>query len=334
MRMISLAPLATAVSSAGGLGFVAAGNDVSNMPTVLEEVKKLQSKTPSLQNVKDMLPVGIGFFTWAGETLLKEALPIIEKYRPAAIWLFAPNKNSEFIPWTKETRRLTEGKTKVWIQVCTVAQAVEIVKSCRPDVLVVQGSDAGGHGLHKAAGIVPLFTEVDDEVSAYCQSAGISKPPLLAAGGIMDGRGAAAALALGASGVVMGTRYLASPESNIAAGYRNDVVCTSDGGQTTERTKLYDQLRGTTDWPLEYGGRGVLNESFHDNAKGMSLEENKRLYEEALGKGDEGWGENGRLTTYAGTGVGLVREIKGAAAITEEVRGDAVKILRRASSRL
>ena len=334
MRLISLASFATEISRAGGLGFIGAGNDVSTLESIFEEVKTQVANHPNLREVKDVLPVGVGFLLWAGEKLLKEALPVIEKYRPAAVWFFAPNKNDELVRWTEETRRITKGKTKIWIQVGSVQNALEVVKTCQPDVLVVQGIDSGGHGLHRGAGIVSLLPEVDDAISQVCQYETMRKPALISSGGIMDGRGAAAVLALGASGIVMGTRYLACPEVNIARGYRDAVIKAADGGQTTERTKLYDQLRGTTDWPPEYGGRGVLNESYYDAANGMVLEENKRRYDEALKKGDEGWGEKARLTTYAGTGVGLAREVKGAAAITAEVREDAKKILKRTASKL
>ena len=334
MRLIALAALATEISKAGGLGFIGAGSDTANLQSILEEVKRSIADAPNLKNVKDVLPVGVGFICWAGQKLLKEALPSIEKYRPAAVWLFAPREHEDLVRWSEEVRRVTQGKTKIWIQVGTVENAVEVTKSCQPDVLVVQGQDAGGHGLHKAAGIIALLPEVDDTITALCKTETIKKPALVAAGGIMDGRGAAAALTLGASGLVLGTRYLASPEANIAEGYRQAVVEATDGGQMTERTKLYDQLRGTTDWPDEYGGRGVLNESHSDAGKGMTFEENKRLYDEAMKTGDEGWGKNARLTTYAGTGVGLVREVKGAAAIAEETREDARKILRSMSSKL
>ena len=63
-----------------------------------------------------------------------------------------------------------------------------------------------------------------------------------------------------------------------------------------------------------------MNKSFHDYQDGMGWEENKKLYEEALGNEDEGWGEDGRLTTYAGTGVGLVREMLSAEQILDQVR--------------
>ena len=333
MRLIALAPLAFEVSKAGGLGFVGAGNDASTLEAILDDVKALQQNDPDLSKISDVLPVGVGFLLWAGDKLLAEALPVLEKYRPAAVWLFASNTNHDMIRWTYEIRQATEWKTKIWIQVGTVENAVEVVQTCQPDVLVVQGHDAGGHGLHKAAGLISLLPEVDDAVAAACRDRDIIMPDVLAAGGIMDGRGAAAALSLGASGVVMGTRYLAAPEANVAQGYREAVLAAKDGGQTTERTKLYDQLRGTTDWPAQYGGRGVLNDSYHDAAKGLAFDENKKLHDEALKKGDGGWGDKARLTTYAGAGVGLVKEIKSAAAITEEVREGAKEIMSRIAKR-
>ena len=273
----------------------------------------------------------MGFLLWAGDKLLQDALPLLEKYRPAAVWLFAPTEPGQLAQWTKETRRVTQDRTKIWIQIGTVADAIETTESCQPDVLVVQGSDAGGHGLEKCAGLVSLLPEVDDAVSALCLEHKIMKPSLVAAGGIIEGRGAAAALMLGASGICMGTRYLAAHEANLPKGYRDAVLEASDGGVTTERGKLYDTLRGTTDWPLRYGGRGVLNESHRDAANGMSVEDNKKLYEDALKRGDGGWGERARLTTYAGTGVGLVKKVMSAAAITEEVREDAKRVMARVS---
>lgn len=334
MRLIALASLAIEVSKAGGLGFVGAGSDVSTLDAELEKVKILQAESPDLKHVEGVLPVGVGFLLWAGEKLLSEALPILKRHKPAACWLFAPSHPSQLSQWTNEIRRVTAGKSKIWIQVSTVTDAVEAIKTCQPDVLVVQGFDAGGHGLERCAGIVSLLPEVDDSVTALCNEEGIEKPALVATGGIVDGRGAAAALALGASGIVMGTRYLASPEASIAKGYREAVLRASDGGVATGRGKLYDMLRGTTDWPARYGGRGVLNESWFDAARGMNFAENKRLYDEALKRGDEGWGDRARLTTYAGTGVGLVKEVKGAAAITEEVRESAKMIIKHTYSKL
>ncbi|EME80425.1 uncharacterized protein MYCFIDRAFT_71718 [Pseudocercospora fijiensis CIRAD86] len=331
MRLIALASLATEISRAGGLGFVGAGSDASNLGEILEEVQKLKASAQGLREVDNVLPVGVGFLLWAGDQLLNDALPLLAKHTPAAVWLFAPREVDQFQQWTREVRRATDNKTKIWIQIGTVAEALEVVGSCDPDVLVVQGQDAGGHGLDRAAGLIALLPEVDDAVTDLCRTKKNIKPTLIATGGIVDGRGTAAAITLGASGVTLGTRYLAAPESNIAKGYRDAVLRAGDGGVHTRRVKLYDTLRGTRDWPERYGGRGVVNESFYDAEKGVSLEENQRLYDEALKKGDEGWGEHARLATYAGAGVGLVKAMKSAASITEEVRDDAKQILKHAS---
>ncbi|KAM3414888.1 hypothetical protein BST61_g10031 [Cercospora zeina] len=332
MRLIALASLATEVSRAGGLGFIGAGSDASNLEILLEEAKHQVAGAQVLRVVDNVMPIGIGFLLWAGEKLLNEALPLIAKYRPAAVWLFAPQQVGDFEQWTREIRRVTDGKTKIWIQIGQVAEAFDVTTMCEPDVLVVQGQDAGGHGLEQASGLVPLVPEVDDAVTDLAHTKGIKKPVLIAAGGIMDGRGAAAALALGASGVTLGTRYLSAPEANITTGYRDAVFSASDGGVWTKRVKLYDTLRGTRDWPERYGGRGVLNQTWFDSEKGLSIEENQKLYDEALKKGDEGWGANARLATYAGAGVGLAKSVKSAARITEEVRDDAKRVLKQAAA--
>lgn len=234
------------------------------------------------------------------------------------------------------------------MQIGSVKEAVEVVRAVGPDVLVVQGADAGGHGLERGAGVVSLVPEVDDALREFCRGSSLSgsrsedpgtqgeerptMPVLVAAGGIADARGAAAALALGAGGVVMGTRFLACPEARISKGYRDEVVRAVDGGQSTVRTKVYDRVRGTDGWPERYDGRGVVNRSYVDAVAGMDWEENKRLYAEEMEKGDEGWGVEGRMTTYAGSAVGLVREVKGAGEVVREVREGVGEVLRGAFS--
>jgi nitronate monooxygenase len=325
MRLIALSHLACEISNAGGLGFIGVGSDASTLEDELQQSRRALH----VKSHEDILPVGVGFLLWAGDKLLQDTLPILERHVPAAIWLFAPEHPDQLTQWTNECRRVTHNKTKIWIQIGTVSDALQALKTCKPDVVVVQGADAGGHGLEKCAGLITLLPEVDDALSADCHDQNLVKPALIAAGGIVDGRGVAAALVLGAQGVVMGTRYLACPEANIAKGYQDAVLKASDGGVSTARGKLYDSLRGTTSWPAHYGGRSVLNESWHDAAKGMSFEENKQRHDEALGLGNEGWGENARLTTYAGTGVGLVKGVEPAAVITKEVRENAIRIAQR-----
>ena len=72
------------------------------------------------------------------------------------------------------------------------------------------------------------------------------------------------------------------------------------------RSRVYDALRGI-EWPSRHNGRGIINQSYLDAQNGMVTDENKSGYQEALQTGDLGWGQSGRVTAYAGCGVGLVK---------------------------
>jgi len=325
MRLIALAPLAVAVSQAGGLGFIGAGSETSGLAEQFEEAQTfLKQCDPPLPTRDDLLPVGVGFLNWGAD--VEEASALVAKYRPAAVWFFAARSPDDMVKWTDRIRQACP-HTKIWIQVGTVKTAVEYTQRCTPDVLVVQGTDAGGHGLQNGgSSLITLLPEVVDALAGLPEA---KQMRLVAAGGIMEARGTAAAMVLGAQGVVLGTRLLGAQEANITKGYRQAVLAAGDGGVSTIRSSVYDTLRGTTDWPAGYGGRGVINRSYHDSLAGMPLEENKKLYNEAVEKGDEGWGDNGRLTTYAGAGVGLVKEVKGAGDIVEEICSTVPVILSR-----
>ena len=321
MLRIADANLATAVSAAGGFGFLAGGFDTSNLKDQLQQASLLASEK-GIYGKNTILPIGVGFLNWGAD--LDRAIEALKAYPPAAVWLFAPREISDLRDWALRVRQELEGKTKIWIQVGTVAEAVQVAKTVLPDVLVVQGADAGGHGLQYSAGLITLLPEVDDAL----QHNGISGIPLIAAGGILDGRGAAAAMCLGAHGVAMGTRFLAAKETAIAKGYKDEIVRANDGGVNTVRSKVYDTLRDINDWPERYGGRGIINQSFLDVKDGVVSEENKALYKKAMQNGDAGWGVKGRMTTYAGTGIGLVTEVKTAKEIVQEILGGACKPLK------
>ncbi|MCJ1262067.1 hypothetical protein MMC22_001936 [Lobaria immixta] len=130
-----------------------------------------------------------------------------------------------------------------------MSDALEAAKSCNPDVLVMQGTDAGGHGLARGAGIITLLPEIADALN----EANLGNTSLVVAGGIVEGRGAAACLAIGVTGV--------------------DVLRRTDGGISTVRTVVYDTLRGTTDWPERYDARSIINASYLDIQDGVITEE-------------------------------------------------------------
>jgi nitronate monooxygenase len=322
MRLISGPSLAVAVSRAGGLGFLGAGagSDLSSLHSNLQEASSLLSSSPITGTPEGILPIGVGFLNWGADLAVAVRVLSDLRLKPAAVWFFAPKITEDLASWSVSVRAATENRSKIWVQVGTLASAVEAVKVCLPNVLVIQGSDAGGHGLARSSSIISLLPEVSDALM-HPSLLGPDFPiSLVAAGGIVDSRGVAAALMLGASGVSLGTRFLASREADISQGYKQAVMDARDGGVSTVRSLLYDNLRGTTEWPGGYNARGLINKSFRDWEAGMPEGENKKLYEEAVKAGDQGWGqENGRMTTYAGTGVGLINSIKPAGEIVEGI---------------
>ncbi|KAE9973491.1 hypothetical protein EG328_004391 [Venturia inaequalis] len=324
MRVLSGPSLAVEVSKAGGLGFIGPGTKPEDLgPALLQATKLVQEDSgATLSKCKsDLLPIGIGVQTWAGD--LEQSTRILngQRRKPAVIWLFAPRHGQkELDEWALRLRDVSKG-SQIWIQVASVADA--ITAAPRSDVLVIQGTDAGGHSLKKGAGIITLLPEVSDALN----NLGHGDIPLIAAGGIADSRGVAAALTLGASGVAMGTRLLASNEATINPAYQRHVIEAQDGGQNTIRTQFYNHLRGTMDWPEPFDARGIINQSWCDFESGMPFEQAKVLHDEAIELG-KAWGSNGRTATYAGTGVGLVNEVKGAGDIIKQVREGCENIMK------
>lgn len=339
MRLLAGPALTHAVSSAGGLGFLGAGIPGRDFdgPKLVSLIKETASLFPDdwytcrgLEHM-DVYPFGIGFLLIdVGEAewkMVYDALRSLPKL-VAAIWLFPAANMATLAKWDDLRYACNRGdNAQSWIQVGTVAMADEVATKCDPDVLVVQGADAGGHGLVASASIISLLPEVDDHFKQMTKED--NHITLIAAGGIADGRSVAAASMLGASGVVLGTRFLATPECVITKGYQNAVLAAKDGGINTVRTKVYDTLRGTP-WPEKFNGRAIKNQSWYDaqETRDEVTDELKAKFEKAMKLGDDAWGIDGRATTYAGAAVGLVKDVKPAGQIVKEIREQAKKIIR------
>lgn len=308
------ADLATAVTKAGGLGFIGADNDMESLDKGLTQVEQ------SLGRHNDMLPIGVGLLSFVVQA--DRVIPILQRHRPAIVWLFAAKELKDYATWAEKVRAATP-QSQIWVQVGSVAAALTVAEQCKPDTMCIQGVDAGGHGFEKGAGIISLFPEAGDALAA----AGHGHIPLVTAGGISDGRSAAAAFALGAQGVVMGTRFLSASETQMHPIARKAVLQAKDGGQSTTRAKLFDELRGPNIWPGAYDGRSIVMESYNDHARGVDIDEIRKLHAEALKADDAGFGEDGkgRAAIWAGTGVGLVKREQPAAEIVEEVRKEIVE---------
>jgi nitronate monooxygenase len=189
-------------------------------------------------------------------------------------------------------------------QIQTVAQAVEAL-DIGADIVVAQGTEAGGHGATRSTlALVPAV------VDAVRQRNG--EVLVVAAGGIADGRGLAAALMLGAHGALLGTRFLASDEALTSAAARAKLVTAR--GDDTIRTRVFDIVR-SLDWPALYTGRALQN-AFSQQWHGREAELEKSLPAEAARYARAA--EANDLDTsvvFAGECVDLIRDVRPAAAI-------------------
>ncbi|KAI4730724.1 inosine monophosphate dehydrogenase [Aureobasidium sp. EXF-10728] len=289
--------LAHAVSKAGGIGFLGGLPDPKALRTALQDVTELVTKTATPQPGAT-LPIGLGVLLFAQK--LEDVVGLVAEFRPRAIG--------------------------------SVRDAIHLAQSCKPDVLVLQGADAGGHGGQKGAGIISLIPET----LAALQRLGVCDSiSIVAAGGIVDGSAVAAALTLGADGVVMGTAFLAADETTVHPSYRSAILETEDGGQTTIRAKLFDELAGPNIWPKDFDGRALIAQSYKDHIRGVSIDEIRKSHAEAKQTDHLGFDqENRRAAIWAGTGVGLVRKKAPAAEILTEVREAAKTALENAIRRV
>lgn len=328
MRVFAGPDLAVAVSAAGGLGFIGPAPRTLDMQKDLEVARKVvQDQMQGMRGTgpsekTSALPVGVGFQLWSDD--LGTATTLVEQHQPCVAWLYAPcDEGSDFAEWTTALRQASSN-TQIWIQIGTIREIHHLTKlSPPPDAIVVQGTEAGGHGRDKdGIGLITLLPEVVD----LLKGSGL-EVPVLAAGGIADGRGAAAALCLGAHGIVMGTRFLAATEARISRGYQQEIIRANDGATNTTRTLLYNHLRGTFGWPEAYAPRTIINQTFLDHIQGVPFSDLKKLHDEASALGDKGWGPQGRLATYAGASIGLIHGVKDAHAIVDETRQEIRKIL-------
>jgi len=181
MGAATSAELVAAVSNAGGLGSL--GAFLRSPQEFLHELATLPSLTNRSFALNDVVP-----------TVAEETFSAALKARPKVL-SFALDHPGEYV------KRVHDVGALVMHQVTTVRQAVEAAE-CGVDIIVAQGGEAGGYGGMVAS--MPLVPQVVDAVAPL---------PVVAAGGIYDGRGIAAALMLGAVGVNLGTRFLASQEA-------------------------------------------------------------------------------------------------------------------------
>lgn len=163
---------------------------LSTLTTNLKESRSILGLNPS-----DTLNLGISFLTGHGSitNFSETIIPIIAEYRPAAVWLFAPNEDVKPHGAIIQALKKLDHSPRVFVQVGNVAAARAAVRD-GADVLVCQGIDAGGHQFRRGMGVVSFVPEAKAMLEEEFAGREVG---VFAAGGIVNGKGAAAAMALG-----------------------------------------------------------------------------------------------------------------------------------------
>jgi nitronate monooxygenase len=277
--------LAAAVSAAGGLGLIGAGYGDADW---MREQFRLAAGAR----------VGVGFITWS-LARRPQLLDLALEHKPAAVML----SFGDPFPFADRIRR---AGAKLILQVQDLETARQAI-AAKPDLLVAQGTQAGGHGGDRS--LFALFPAVKDI------SNGI---PVLAAGGIADRRGFEAARALGAQGVLVGTRFLASDESLTAPQAKQRIVDAD--GDATVRTTVFDIVRGY-DWPAKFTGRALRNRfSAAWHGRERELEQNLSLEKDRYAAAAEKR-DFDTAVIFAGEAVSLIDSVLPAREIVRRICG-------------
>ena len=292
MAGVAGAALASAVSEAGGFGLIGGGYGDRSW---------LMAQTQQ----RDCANLGIGFITWRlaeDPALLDVALAA----QPRAI-LLSFGDVRPFAGKISANGALLIAQVQSLAAACAAAEA-------GADVIVAQGTEAGGHGGARAT--LPLVPAIVDAVAPL---------PVVAAGGIADGRGLAAALMLGASGAMMGTRFYCSAESSAPEAAKLRAVAAS--GDNTTRTSVFDVLR-QYDWPAPYNLRTVANamtSRFGGRLDELRLDEAAQIakFNTAVANGDYDI-----AAVIAGEALYLVRDVPSAAEIVTQTIREATACLK------
>jgi enoyl-[acyl-carrier protein] reductase II len=184
------------------------------------------------------------------------------------------------------------------------------------DIVVAQGTEAGGHTGQVAT--MPLVPQIVDAVS--------DAVPVVAAGGITDGRGLAAALSLGADGVWIGTRFIATPEARAVTGYKDALIATHEDGTTISRAYSGKTMRVVRNLYTAFYDEHPTDLARFPEQLGRSMQEGAFH----LGGDENSTGVDPDRECYpAGQGTGAITELVAAADLLHGIVAEADEVLRR-----
>lgn len=301
MAFVAGGALAAAVSRAGGLGIVAGGYAGALGGESALDAEFAQAKAGKF---------GVGFITWALERspeMLTQAL----QHSPFCVILSFGDPR----PFAREIRQAGA------VLICQVQflSQIDMALEAGAAAIVAQGAEAGGHGAARST--FPFIPEAADYLRKNSP-----ETLLIAAGGIADGRGLAAALMLGADGVLMGTRFWASAEALTPRSHTEKAIGST--GDATIRTKAFDALRGAP-WPHEYSFRILKNKLTDEWADRES--EALRAFGTLSAEYARARAQNDldMVAVVCGEAVGLLRDRPSAASIIESTVAQAADLLRK-----
>ena len=286
--------LAGAVSAAGAFGMIGVGSATpADWISGQAEIARARG------------PFGVGLMSWALERR-PELLDAVLAEGPAAVSL----SFGDPVPYVERVR---EAGAVVMSQVQDAEKAEKAIEA-GVDVLVAQGTDAGGHT--GRVGTMPLLQRVLE----IGESAG---RPVLAAGGIGTGRGVAGVLAMGASGAWIGTRFCATAESTGTDGAKRLILGADE--TATVHTRVFDLVQNIP-WPEEFAGRAIRN-SFSERWHGREaqLEEQRSSVSSEF---EATRGDYAEDFVYAGQAAGLVEDIPSAGELVDRLMAEAEARLR------
>jgi nitronate monooxygenase len=300
MGVISGGRLAAAVSNAGGLGVIGSGYG---------EADWLEREFAAAGNAR----IGCGFITWSmaqNPKLLDQVLA----HQPAALML-------SFGSPAPFAARIKKAGVALICQAQSMVYAREAV-AAGADIIVAEGCEAGGHSAHRAT-----FTLVPEVADYLAKTA--PDTILVAAGGVADGRSLAAALMLGAEGVLVGTRFIASEESLAPDGFRKAIVAAD--GDATMKSNTVDVVRKRY-WPNPEFVVRVLKNRFVEKWHGRERELEKEIDVEF----ERFWkafncGDADNAGVLMGEASGMIHDAPPAARIIENMVSQACGLLGSAS---
>lgn len=302
MGTATTAPLVAAVSNAGAFGTL--GTSAFNAPTLESEISAIHERTDK--------PFGINHLLFQVQ---EEMFAVTLRARPAVAAFAWARKDQDLRNYFQ---RAHDAGSKVMYMAGEVPEALRAAEA-GADVLVAQGTEAGGHVAWMASlPLLPMMVKA------------LAPLPVLCAGGIADGRGLAAALALGGEGVLLGTRFMATPEAPIHAKYKEAII-QSDGHDTV-LTEIPD-LASQRVWPgaMSRAQRNRFIERWagREWALRQNAAEVGKQITVARAAGDV---HNAPLSF--GQDAGLIDSIRPVREVVDAIVGDAEAIIRRLPSLL